>query len=401
MQVNIIETGNQFSLSNLVNRETELLIYCSRISLEKGGIERIKTLVKDNLDWDYLIQIANANQVMQMVYQNLRHICPHALPKDILNRLKSAYHAHALHNTYLLQELLKLHELLEKHSIQAVFFKGATLAASAYGNIELRQYQDIDVLVKENSFLTIADLLASHGYELGINVPWEIHLTKNEICSIDLHRYVVPQHLSCSLDADYIWNNLDSLTFDDRQIPVLSPEVELLTLCLNGTKEHWRSLHRICDVSALIYAHPLLNWAKIMQHANDNGFKRIIFLGVLLAHSLLETPLPPTVWQQLPSDSTIKLLFDQVCSNLCIANCDAVGEIERTIFHIRARERWQDKVQSSIGLFNHSGWMTPTQEDRDVFPLPKFLGFIYYVIRPFRILKKYGFNSLKYLLFSS
>lgn len=385
----------------LNNFEIELLLYSSRIHSDCKASERIKNLVRQKIDWDYFLEIANTHQVIQIVCRNLSQTCPDSIPKDVLSRLKAAFHTNALYNIYLSQELLQLVKLFEQNNITAVPFKGAILAASAYGSLELRQYSDIDFLVKEDDFLIATDLLIDRGFDLDVEVPWEYHLVKKNFCSIDLHRFIVPQHLSCSLNSDYIWNNLDSLDLWSQKIPILAPEVELLMLCLNGTKECWRSFNRICDVSALIHAYPQLSWEKIMQHAHERGFKRSIFLGILLAKNLLGTAIPPTVLQHIQSDSLANSLFKEVSEQLFIASPQLVGEIERTVFHIRTRERWRDKIQSFIGILNHSGWIKPTEEDRKFFPLPTSFEFFYYLIRPIRVLKKYGFNTLKRLFFFS
>ena len=388
--------------SALNNLEIELLLYCSRIHLDSQACDRINTIVKQKLDWDYLLKIANLHQIVQITYQNLNQICPESLPQDVLSRLKTTFQTNALYNIYLTQELLQLVKLFEQNQIVAFAFKGPVLAVSAYGNLELRQYSDIDFLVQQDDFALATDLLLNEGYELDIQVPWEYHLVKNNHCSVDLHRYIVPQHLSCSLSMDYLWNNLDSLMLSNQQVPVLVPEVELLMLCLNGTKECWRNFNRICDVNALIYAHPQLDWSKIIQQAHECGFRRSLFLGILLAKNLLGTAIPEAVWQQIQSDSLVNSLFEEVSEHLFLASPEQVGEVERTVFHVRTRERWRDKINSLIGLLNHSGWITPTEEDRKIFPqLPKFLGFVYYLIRPIRVLKKYGLNTLKRLLFYS
>ena len=392
----------QLSNSALNNLEIELLLYCSRIHLDSQACDRIKTLVRQKLDWDYLVEIANFHQIIQIVYHNLSQVCPESLTQNVLSRLKTTFQTNALYDVYLTQELLQLVKLFEQNQIVAFAFKGPVLAVSAYGNLELRQYTDIDFLVQQDDFDSATDLLLNEGYELDIQVPWEYHLVKNNYCSVDLHRYIVPQHLSCSLSVDYIWNNLDSLMLWNQKVPVLAPEVELLMLCLNGTKECWRNFNRICDVNALIYAHPELDWSEIMQQARKCGFRRAILLGILLAKNFLGTAIPEAVWQQIQSDSLVNSLFDEVSEHLFLAHPQLVGEVERTVFHIRTRERWRDKINSFIGLLNHSGWITPTEEDRRNFPaLPKFMGFVYYLIRPIRVLNKYGLNTLKRLFFYS
>ena len=145
----------------------------------------------------------------------------------------------------------------------------------------------LDLLVEEQNFQKALDLLVSQGYQPIVQVPWEFHLaSSNGDYSIDLHREIVPKHLSCSLSSNYIWEHLQSFPLLGTTIPTLTPEACLLILCLNGTKEYWQRLNRICDVAELIRAHPNMDWQEVLQQAEKMGFKRVIFLGLLLAVQL-------------------------------------------------------------------------------------------------------------------
>ena len=48
----------------------------------------------------------------------------------------------------LTSELIKIMKLLEENDIKAIAFKGPTLAQLAYGDVTLRQYVDLDLLVE-------------------------------------------------------------------------------------------------------------------------------------------------------------------------------------------------------------------------------------------------------------
>jgi hypothetical protein len=384
----------------LVSRkEIELLLCCARTHITPSRAERIRVLLQKDIDWEHLIQVAARNGVISLLYRSLNTTCPDAFPKAIMSQLRNFYYTSAQHNLSQTAELLKLLNLFEMHGIPAIPFKGPVLAASAYGNLALRQFGDLDILVHPQDFQKVADLLLAQGYESKIDVPWECHFARpGTIFNIDLHRDIVPKHLSYPISDNYWWEHLETFSLAGTTVPNLNPEAWLLILCLNGTKECWQSLNRICDVAELICAHPSMDWKQIMEKFTQLGCKRLIYVGLLLAGELLAAPLPEEVWQWVKSDRVAKSLFIQVKEELFSESSQEIGEIEKTIFHIRTRERLQDKVYSFVGLMDHSGWLTPTEKDLNFLSLPRFLHWLYFFIRPIRVFREYGLSPLKNLV---
>ncbi|MCA1994988.1 MAG: nucleotidyltransferase family protein [Coleofasciculus sp. S288] len=378
--------------------EIELLLCCARTQMDSERAEQIQTLLHQSIDWTYLIQIAARHGMMPLLYWNLNATCPKAVPQDILGQLRHHFQVSTIVNLSLTKELLKLLDLFATQEIAALPFKGPVLAASVYGNLSLRWITDLDILVHERDFLRARDLLISQGYQLRIQVPWECHLVQDGgIRNVDLHQDFVPKHLSCSVSSDYLWEHLESFTLAGTTVPNLSPEVVLLMLCLNGTKDCWRNLNRICDVAELLRTYPSMDWEQVIQQAKTLGCKRLIFLGLILAKHLLGATVPEAVWQQVDSDLGARTLAVQVSEQLFSETSEPVGEVERSLFHISTRERLRDRVQSFIGLMRHSGWMTPTDKDLNYLPLPKSFSLLYYLIRPIRVFGKYRLTFLKYL----
>ena len=64
-------------------------------------------------------------------------------------------------------ELIKL---LKKNDIISVIFKGPDIAFSAYGNIALRTFQDIDIFVIKKDIEKVKKILISHGYSLDLKL---------------------------------------------------------------------------------------------------------------------------------------------------------------------------------------------------------------------------------------
>ncbi len=391
------DTSNQL---NNTRPEIELIFCCARTHINSGTVERIKTLVKQDINWEYLFRIANWHGVMPLLYWSLKNTCPESIPQAQFDYLHQVFQRNSYRNLILTQQLLQLLSFLEQHKISALPFKGPLLAASIYGNLSLRRISDLDILVHKQDFQKTADLLVAQGYEywLEAKVQWECHLVKNDgISNIDLHCEIVPKHLSCAISNNYWWENLESFNLAGTVVPNLSPEAWFLIISLNGTKECWKSLNRICDVAEVLRAYPNMDWNKILQQAKKLGFQRLIFVAIILAKNLLEAPVPEVVWLQAQKDNVAKNMATQISEKLFVETNERTLEVHRTLFHIKTRERLQDKVRIFIDLMNYSGWFTLTEKDLNLVRLPKSLYFLYYFIRPIRILGKYRKPLLRYV----
>ncbi|GAG91885.1 unnamed protein product, partial [marine sediment metagenome] len=84
---------------------------------------------------------------MPLLYQSLKKTCPEAVPDDTLEQLRAYFLTNAKRNLFLTGKLLRLLELLKDNGILAVPFKGPVLAESVYGDLSLRQFADLDILV--------------------------------------------------------------------------------------------------------------------------------------------------------------------------------------------------------------------------------------------------------------
>jgi hypothetical protein len=145
--------------------EIELLLCCARMSISSEKLELIEELIQSDIDWQYLLQIAHTHGVLPLVCRTLNHTVAAQVPKDVLQQLKFGFESNAIRNLCLTNELFKLLELFESHNIPALSFKGAATASMVYGDISLRSFCDIDVLVHQQDYLRAKDLLLSQGYQ--------------------------------------------------------------------------------------------------------------------------------------------------------------------------------------------------------------------------------------------
>ena len=364
--------------------EIELLLCCTRTQIDTATAERIKILIQSKIDWAYLIQTATRHGVMSLLYQSLSTTCPEAVPKTNLAQLRDYSHSNALHNLFLTKELLKLLNLFESHSIPAIPFKGPVLAVSAYGNLSLRQIGDLDILVRERDYHKAKELLLDQGHRMLYDRGHEAFALQGQLwheekkVSVDLHYGMPPKHLQ--LNSEIFLENLQSLSCVGTRIQTFSPETHLLILCVDGQKDSWNQLRRLCDVAALISSHPQMNWESLTEQARRLKVKRILDFGLVLANTLLKAPVPASVLSNVKQAPLIKWLTTQLGKNLF-----SEPYSQRHPFYLGATVLYQGHLYRLI-LF----WLTPNETDQAFLPLPPILHFLYYLIRPIRLVGKYG-----------
>src|SRR5215210_4865854 len=144
--------------------EDELLLCCARTSRSPEIAARIRALVQEGIDWEYLILTAHLHGVAPLLYWHLHVARSDAVPESVLNHLRDHFHANSLRNLSLTGELLRILRAFRAHGVDAVPYKGPALAASAYSNLALREFIDLDIMVRRQDVQKAKESLAFLGY---------------------------------------------------------------------------------------------------------------------------------------------------------------------------------------------------------------------------------------------
>ena len=371
--------------------EAALLLTCARASLDAAQRKRIWDLVAEPLDWDLVLQLADRHGLQPLLHSHLNDVCPEAVPTEQQQHLRVAFQRVSALNILLTHELQKLLALFADNDVQAVPYKGPALAWQLYGNVALRQFSDLDILVHPRDVLRARDLLLAEGYaQLPALTDGQQAVLLRTQCNLpftrDRNRMIVELHWTVSaptfarpFEMDDFWSRLRDAKLEGIDIKVPANEDLLLALCIHGSKHLWERLAWICDIAGLIAAQPDLNWQELIDRARTTGNERMLFLGLRLAVDLLGAPLPKHVEAALNADAAVGLLAQGVVRDLFTSELTRTGMSGYFRFQLRARRRLRDK-------FNYLRFtITPNEEDLVRMKLPAALTFIYYLVRPVRL----------------
>src|ERR1041385_2527918 len=127
--------------------EDQLLVCVARPTLNEDTIRQIREIGRGELDWQYVLATASSHGVLALLSQHLQSIGPGLAPSLVGAKLALENQQNTERCLALAGELTRIVSALTAHGIPSISFKGPTLALMAYGDLGLRQFTDLDILI--------------------------------------------------------------------------------------------------------------------------------------------------------------------------------------------------------------------------------------------------------------
>jgi hypothetical protein len=266
-------------------------------------------LLGGDLDWTLLLDLASTHGLRPLLFRHAFACAPASMPAGVESRLWVHKQQLRSKNETLASELSTILGLFYAADIQALPFKGPMLALQLYGDLGLREFGDLDLLVPRAQLQQAKALLATRGYApmfrlsaaaeeamLRSPVMYHVMLMRGEAQGlVELHWQTDAEFpIGRPSDPDW-WSGLERTSFDGAEVPCLAPHELLFYLCLHGSKHHWTSLHWLADVAELIRQSPQLDWEWVLDRAGAWQAGTRVSLGLQLANEVLDAPLPEHV----------------------------------------------------------------------------------------------------------
>jgi hypothetical protein len=395
------------------NNEFEFLCTLATTDLSPERRARIANWNLSSFDWPKFTSQAEHHGVLPLAARNLLEIdsaSPNPrLPKEVARDLQSAYDANLRRNLWFASEMLRILQHFESKQIQAIPYKGPVLAQTAYNDLALRRFNDLDFLISSVDLDHAKQALAEIGYHPSSDqsAPVERFWLRNGNERmfdgpagknlLELQWAILPHFYAIDSSdlrgKDLAVENLIArarrTTVADHQVPSLSAEDNLLVLCLHAAKHLWMRLIWLTDIAeTLRSAAPAINHAQALSRATALGILRILGVTFWLIKNLLREELPAWAEETMASDPTVPALGQAFAERLA---ANATYNFESTEYFrriLKLRERQADRSRYLWRLI----W-TPGQSDLDVIHLPQPLFPLYRVVRLARLLNKVLLNK--------
>ena len=364
------------------------MLLLARSHLTDTERSRMGTLFDAGVDWTQLVTLAEQHAVTPLVCHRLVQDRFDAVPKALIEAARSRLGRTRELNKTKAGELIDLIDDLAGENIQAVPYKGPVLAVQAYGDLGLRSFQDLDFLVRTTDVPKVRDILGARGYEAGHQLSpareavfvryagEDIFFHAGGKSPVEPHWEFAPGTLSIRLDYPSLLARLTEVDLLDKRLPCWSGEDTALILCIHGSKSLWARLSMVCDLAELIRGTPAFDWETLLTRAEAQGCLRIVRVALLLAHNLVDLPVPDPVKKQLLADRHAVDLATQMQNRLWKPASEETSIYHLHLFHFKVREKVSDQLRYVFRTIT-----TPRVQHFALADLPDSVFFLYYPVK--------------------
>jgi len=373
--------------------EFELLLACCGVDAPETRLQRVGEALKQGAAWSDVIRLGEHHNVLPLIYRTMRDLSP-AIPVAIRDEVRARYENNARRNLRFTAELFRILDCLEAHEIAAIPYKGPALAETVYRDLALREFSDLDVLVRPSCVLRAKAALRDVGYTPNIELsPAQeaAYLASGYEYTFDgpagrnlleIQWAIVPRFYAVDFSMEALFDRAISSELNGRRVRALAAEDLLLTLCVHGAKHAWIRLCWLRDVAGILQSCNL-DWELVAQSARQLGIERIVGIGLLLARDLLHAPLPDRITERWQPDREMEALCRDLAQHLPAAEEYNVESLQYFQWMARVRERFTDKLRFAMRLA-----LTPAISEWKMVNLPARLFPLYRVVRLGRIAAK-------------
>jgi hypothetical protein len=208
--------------------EDELLLASVRIKPTETDRERISELLSEITDWNYVFMTAVERGMAPLVLKNFQGF---EIPDKVKNALQGAYYRTLSRSMVLYQAFGEVIDTLHSRGIQVIVLKGAYLCECLYEDIGLRQFSDLDLLIREEDGEKAKEALSQIGYRRGNSDSLSQFIeSKSDFVhyppmykdnmSVELHIRLHQQKESFCIDRDVVWQNAVEQQIAGRKVLV-------------------------------------------------------------------------------------------------------------------------------------------------------------------------------------
>jgi len=367
-----------------VRREVELLLACSRSSIDAPQAERIRALLANELDWVYLIRFGSRHRLLPVVHRALGQVARDLVPRATFDALGRLCGSLGKASEDLLEEMFGLLEIFERQGIRAIPYKGPTLGYLAYGDPGARECSDLDIVVRPEDRERAVGVMQEAGFRFCKEADLHCALVRDKTL-LEVHSEFFPKELDFRISVDEFWERTRVLTLRERRVSTLPIEDWVLVLSVHAAKHAFLQLSWIRDIAELIRQHDDLDWGRLVEMTKRSGCRRHVAIALALCGRLFDAPVPAGVRKELGCRWLIAVFGTTTARILCS---------EATTFVQLAQRFFTLLLVTGAGRAVRAVIRT-NERDRAMVRLPRGLGFLYVFVRLWRVVKTYGRGARK------
>lgn len=273
--------------------EIQLLLACAR---SRDAAAEVGVALSREPDWDTVWRLAEPHGMEPGLYL---HLAGRDLPDSIHRRIVDTQTANAARNLAATAELLLSLISLRNAGVDAVTYKGPVLSIQLYGDVALRRYVDLDLMVRPDEVSSARAVLLSRGYVADADLPgWQFEAylrSQKEIAfareadgrRVDLQWAFTTSFSGLRWDLPAMHTRTVDIQIAETSVRTFSDDDLASILSVHGSAHLWDRLSWVADLGALIDRGGI-EWPRVLFEARRIGAETMVVGGGagLVGHSL-------------------------------------------------------------------------------------------------------------------
>jgi Uncharacterised nucleotidyltransferase len=351
--------------------EFGLLLACCRAELRERDASVWDSMAQLAIpgvrDWERVFELGEHHGVLPAVRQVLcvegKTRLGAVLPADVRVELDRRFARLTNKNLRLAAELIRILDCLDGSGVVAIPHKGPVLAEAVYGDVALRDFSDLDVLVRAADIPRAKIALAQIGYapnialspaeerayiDSGYEYTFDGPAGKN---LLEIQWNFLPRFFAVDFDMESVFAGAGSGTVAGRAVRTLAPEDLFLSMCVHAAKHLWARLCWLRDIAAVIERVPI-DWDRVRGESCRLGVERIVGVSLGLAHTLLAAELPQNAmgFKSGDGNADFSTILAEIAQHVPNAEEYSTESVSYFRWMLRLRERASDRARFASRL---------------------------------------------------
>jgi len=318
------------------------------------------------------------------------------LPVAMRAALNAEHGAHVIGALHRSRELVRIARALDAAGIRHVFIKGIALSIQLYGDPVARGGRDIDVLVERDRTRDAEAILRDLGYVPPIHAspvrpdentpPKESGWVHGESRILaELHDRLCENPALLPWGFEALWAEREMVTIAGTAVPSMARRRLPIYLAVHGIRHGWQRLMWLADLAVLLDSDTA--WDEALAMAAKEGLEGMMLHVGWALHHWLARPVPAAVLARGARRIDVRLL------NRLVAQFHDGPEWyearpRNSLRRFFAGSVWSRSITYAMKPSRHFwgrqlAWDLSSPQDRAAFALPRRLGWMYPLIRPF------------------
>ncbi|MCF6405284.1 nucleotidyltransferase family protein [Chitinophaga filiformis] len=245
--------------------EVTILLLCCRVYLQSSSISTLCTFISGHsIDWQRVYKLCARHRIRPVAFHVLNRL-KGIVPPEALQPFKAYCREFSVFAFDRKREADHIVARLKQHGAAARFYKGMDFSQLIYGDIAMREFTDMDIIIREDQVPTVVSVMQAEGYEMHQEKYFSIYpdhfkdhikevvfgkrCARGKWLSFEFH-YRPPETLT---SVQYHFNGLLGKDYLSGR-PFTHQDYYRLMLVNNGASDFYPHLRSLLDM-ALLYRH--------------------------------------------------------------------------------------------------------------------------------------------------